>query len=133
MIALTGLDAAAQQAPGAARQAPPQAAPAAPAAPAPAQAAPAATGAAAAPGLPKIAFEDLAGRRDAPPPVSMSALGLGAIGGTLVFNGLQPVLGIRAGFAGVETALAVSRVYAVSSAVVGAVIGQWLYERAIAR
>ncbi len=131
MFALIGLDAAAQQAPaaGAARQAPPPAAPAAPAASqaAPSQAAPPAQG------LPRITFEDLAGRRDAPPPVSMSALGLGAIGGTLVFNGLQPVLGIRAGFAGVETALAVSRVYAVSSAVVGAVIGQWLYERAIGR
>lgn len=64
------------------------------------------------------------------------AIGLGAIGGVVVFNlatgGMAsiPMLASATGGAAVESTVAISRVYAVSSAVVGGLTGDYLYRRA---
>lgn len=64
------------------------------------------------------------------------AIGLGAIGGVVVFNlatgGMAsiPMLASASGAAAVESTVAISRVYAVSSAVVGGLAGDYLYRRA---
>lgn len=85
--------------------------------------------------LPDITYEELIGSPQHASSYSPVALGLGAIGGVLVFNGVGSTLIGPATTAGVplESALAASRVYAISSAVVGAFVGQWIYERVFAR
>jgi hypothetical protein len=85
--------------------------------------------------LPDITYEELIGSPDrAAGGYSATALGLGAIGGVLVFNAVGSAVAgpVTAGVA-LESALATSRVYAVGSAVVGALIGQWIYDRTLAR
>lgn len=85
--------------------------------------------------LPDITYEELIGSPDRTGGgYSAAALGLGAIGGVLAFNAVGGALtgSVTAGVA-LESALATSRVYAISSAVVGALVGQWIYDRAMAR
>ena len=63
------------------------------------------------------------------------AVGLGAIGGVIVFNlatggmAAVPMLASATGGTVVESTVAVSRVYAVSSAVVGGLVGDYSYRR----
>jgi len=89
---------------------------------------------AAAPKLPSATFEQLVGdevvRRDR---INPYAIGVGAIAGVVVFNVVTAYLSPGAMMAGgplaatavADSAIAASRIYAVTSAVVGALAGNW--------
>ncbi len=84
--------------------------------------------------LPDITYEELVASSDRTTTYNPAALGIGAVGGVLLFNAFSGTFAgpLTAGVA-LESAIATSRVYAVSSAVAGAFIGQWIYDRTIAR
>lgn len=79
---------------------------------------------------PQITFEELAGSGPFKRPYSPFALATGAAGGVLAYHGATTALlpSVAAGSA-LEAALAASRFYVVASAVGGALIGQWIYDR----
>lgn len=118
--------------------APPPAQAQAPARPAaPAAAAPATEAARPAQPLPQITFEEIMGMDARQGRWSPVAMGVGAIGGVIGYNILAPTLfpvsnaagGPVAGTILADSAIAASRVYAISSAVAGAFIGQWIYDQ----
>jgi hypothetical protein len=80
--------------------------------------------------MPQISFEELVGSTTPQRNYSPAALGFGAIGGVALFNAAGGSLlpAITSG-ASVEAALAASRFYVVASAVGGAFVGQWIYDR----
>jgi hypothetical protein len=86
--------------------------------------------------LPQITFEEIMGMDARQVRWNPYAMGLGAIGGVVGYNVLAPTLfpmshaagGPLAGTLLADTAISASRLYAVSSAVAGAFVGQWLYD-----
>ena len=91
--------------------------------------------------MPQLTFEEIVGDIPVGQTVSPTALGIGAIAGVVVFNMIAPSLwpvsyltgGPLVGTIFADSALAASRVYTVTSAVVGAWAGQWVYSNWLAR
>jgi hypothetical protein len=91
--------------------------------------------------MPQLTFEEIVGDIPVGQTVSPTALGVGAIAGVIVLNLVAPSLwpatyltgGPLVGTIFADSALAASRVYTVTSAVVGAWAGQWVYSNWLAR
>lgn len=91
--------------------------------------------------LPQVTFDEIMGIDVQTRRWNPTAMGLGAIGGVIGYNVLAPTVipasnalgGPLAGSIVADGAIAASRVYAISSAVAGAFIGQWLYEKVSTR
>lgn len=82
--------------------------------------------------MPQVTFDELVSATPQRPGMNGWAVGLGALGGVITTNAmtgaLLPSVTTAAGTS-LESALAASRVYAVGGAVLGAFVGQWLYDR----
>jgi hypothetical protein len=84
--------------------------------------------------LPNITYEELIGSPERETVYNPVVMGVGAVGGVLLFNAFMgAVVAPVAVGASLDSTLAASRVYAVGSAVAGAFIGQWIYNRTFAR
>jgi hypothetical protein len=91
--------------------------------------------------MPQLTFEEIVGDIPTGQTISPTALTVGAIAGVVVLNLVAPTLwpasyltgGPLVGTIFADSALAASRVYAVSSAAVGAWAGQWVYSNWLAR
>jgi len=89
------------------------------------------------PGLTPVTFEEILKGRPASTEYSLMAIAVGAVAGVVAFNALLPAFGISAvtavatgaplTAAGLEAALAASRLYAVAGGAAGAVVGQMMY------
>jgi hypothetical protein len=87
--------------------------------------------------LPQVTFEEIMGIDARRGRWNPTALGVGAIGGVIGYNVLAPMLfpvanaagGPLAGTIVADSVVSASRIYAVSSAVAGAFLGQWIYDR----
>ncbi len=88
-------------------------------------------------GLPNLTFDDIMGETGHGPTVNVGAIAAGAVVGVVAFNVLGAYLfpgtyahgGPLVGTAIADSALAASRIYAVSSAVAGGYIAYWLGSR----
>lgn len=91
--------------------------------------------------MPNLTFEEIVGDIPATQSISPTAIVVGAITGVIVFNIVAPGLfpasyatgGPLVGTIFADTALAASRVYAVTSAAVGGWTGQWVYTNWLSR
>jgi hypothetical protein len=87
-----------------------------------------------APGTPDWTFEEvLGGDVTVGPQYSPTAMGIGALAGVVAFNVLQQYVVPNGSLLSqtfvAETDLAASRIYAIGSAVAGALAGQYVYEQ----
>jgi hypothetical protein len=91
--------------------------------------------------MPNLTFEEIIGDVQTSQTISPTAIAVGAVAGVIVFNIVAPALfpvsymygGPLAGTIFADSALAASRVYAVSSAAIGGWAGQWVYTNWLSR
>lgn len=88
-------------------------------------------------GMPALTFGDIVGERGTSTPISLGGVAVGAVAGVVVFNVVTAyffpgVFAYGAPLAGTvvaESALAASRIYAITSAALGGVAGNWVMTR----